>query len=62
MSVLNEGREVIGREEKGGFIKMLMKIGKIKNKRGLWDVMREIKKWKRKEEEMKNERKEEERE
>ncbi|MBV2143120.1 PAS domain S-box protein [Falsochrobactrum sp. TDYN1] len=61
MSVLNDGREVIGREAKGGFIPLFMTIGKLPQARGFCAVLRDITQWKRTEEELTNARKEAER-
>jgi len=61
LSVLNDGREVIGREAKGGFIPLFMTIGKLPQKRGFCAVLRDITQWKRTEEELTNARKEAER-
>ncbi|MBC2885682.1 PAS domain S-box protein [Ochrobactrum sp. CM-21-5] len=61
LSVLNDGREVIGREAKGGFIPLFMTIGKLPQSRGFCAVLRDITQWKRTEEELTNARKEAER-
>ncbi len=61
LSVLNDGREVIGREAKGGFIPLFMTIGKLPHTRGYCAVLRDITQWKRTEEELTNARKEAER-
>ncbi len=61
LSVLNDGREVIGREAKGGFIPLFMTIGKLPHTRGFCAVLRDITQWKRTEEELTNARKEAER-
>nr|WP_029926774.1 cell-division control histidine kinase PdhS [Ochrobactrum sp. UNC390CL2Tsu3S39] len=61
LSVLNDGREVIGREAKGGFIPLFMTIGKLLHTRGFCAVLRDITQWKRTEEELTNARKEAER-
>lgn len=61
LSVLNDGREVIGREAKGGFIPLFMTIGKLPQARGFCAVLRDITQWKRTEEELTNARKEAER-
>lgn len=61
LSVLNDGREVIGREAKGGFIPLFMTIGKLPQKRGFCAVLRDITQWKRTEEELTSARKEAER-
>ncbi|OWU61257.1 PAS domain-containing sensor histidine kinase, partial [Staphylococcus aureus] len=47
LSVLNDGREVIGREAKGGFIPLFMTIGKLPHTRGFCAVLRDITQWKR---------------
>ncbi|MEP9370785.1 PAS domain S-box protein [Mesorhizobium sp. KR1-2] len=51
-SVLNDGREVIGREAEGGFIPMFMTIGRLPNDSGYCAVVRDITQWKRAEEEL----------
>ena len=51
-SVLNDGREVIGREAKGRFIPLYMTIGKLPSDGGFCAVMRDITNWKRAEEEL----------
>ena len=51
-SVLNDGREVIGREAKGRFIPLYMSIGKLPSHGGYCAVMRDITNWKRAEEEL----------
>jgi PAS domain S-box-containing protein len=51
-SVLNDGREVIGREAQGRFIPLFMTIGKLPNDSGFCAVMRDITQWKRAEEEL----------
>ena len=51
-SVLNDGREVIGREAEGRFIPLFMTIGRLPNESGFCAVMRDITPWKRAEEEM----------
>ena len=61
LSVLNDGREVIGREAKGGFIPLFMTIGKLPHAGGYCAVLRDITQWKRTEEELTNARKEAER-
>jgi len=50
-SVLNDGREVIGREARGRFIPLFMTMGKLPGERGYCAVMRDITPWKRAEEE-----------
>ncbi|MGI6851020.1 ATP-binding protein [Mesorhizobium sp. 1B3] len=51
-SVLNDGREVIGREAQGRFIPLFMTIGKLPNLAGYCAVLRDITQWKRAEEEL----------
>ncbi len=51
-SVLNDGREVIGREAHGRFIPLFMTIGRLPAGRGFCAVMRDITQWKRAEEEL----------
>jgi PAS domain S-box-containing protein len=51
-SVLNDGREVIGREAQGRFIPLFMTIGKLPSDSGYCAVMRDITQWKRAEEEL----------
>ncbi len=51
-SVLNDGREVIGREASGGFIPLFMTIGKLTSSDGYCAVIRDITQWKRTEEEL----------
>lgn len=51
-SVLNDGREVIGREAQGRFIPLFMTIGKLPNHGGYCAVVRDITQWKRAEEEL----------
>lgn len=51
-SVLNDGREVIGREAQGRFIPLFMTIGKLPNLGGYCAVLRDITQWKRAEEEL----------
>ena len=51
-SVLNDGREVIGREAQGRFIPLFMTIGRLPNDSGFCAVMRDITQWKRAEEEL----------
>lgn len=53
-SVLNDGREVIGREASGGFIPLFMTIGKLTSSNGYCAVIRDITNWKRTEEELRN--------
>ena len=56
-SVLNDGREVIGREANGGLMPLFMTIGKLDNEnnkenKGYCAVLRDITQWKRAEEEL----------
>ena len=51
-SVLNDGREVIGREAQGRFIPLFMTIGKLPGDSGYCAVLRDITQWKRAEEEL----------
>jgi PAS domain S-box-containing protein len=51
-SVLNDGREVIGREVQGRFIPLFMTIGRLPNESGFCAVLRDITHWKRAEEEL----------
>lgn len=51
-SVLNDGREVIGREAQGRFIPLFMTIGKLPGEGGFCAVLRDITQWKRAEEEL----------
>ena len=51
-SVLNDGREVIGREAQGRFIPLFMTIGRLPNDSGFCAVLRDITHWKRAEEEL----------
>ncbi|MBV2185634.1 MAG: PAS domain S-box protein, partial [Rhizobium sp.] len=53
-SVLNDGREVIGREASGGFLPLFMTIGKLTSSNGYCAVIRDITQWKRTEEELRN--------
>ncbi|UVC07612.1 PAS domain S-box protein [Rhizobium sp. TH2] len=52
-SVLNDGREVIGRESSGGFIPLFMTMGRMPGSNSYCAVMRDITQWKRSEEELK---------
>ena len=61
LSVLNDGREVIGREAQGGFIPLFMTMGKLPHTNGYCAVLRDITQWKRTEEELTNARREAER-
>jgi PAS domain S-box-containing protein len=51
-SVLNDGREVIGREAQGRFIPLFMTIGKLPAGSGYCAVVRDVTQWKRAEEEL----------
>ncbi|MDX8527859.1 PAS domain S-box protein [Mesorhizobium sp. MSK_1335] len=51
-SVLNDGREVIGREAQGRFIPLFMTIGRLPNDSGFCAVVRDITQWKRAEEDL----------
>lgn len=53
-SVLNDGREVIGREAAGGFLPLFMTIGRLSASNGYCAVIRDITQWKRTEEELRN--------
>ena len=53
-SVLNDGREVIGREASGGFLPLFMTIGRLSGSNGYCAVLRDITSWKRTEEELRN--------
>lgn len=53
-SVLNDGREVIGREASGGFLPLFMTIGRLNSSNGFCAVIRDITQWKRTEEELRN--------
>ncbi|TPW27917.1 ATP-binding protein [Pararhizobium mangrovi] len=50
--VLNDGREVIGREASGGFLPLFMTIGRLSGSGGYCAVMRDITQWKRTEDEL----------
>lgn len=60
-SLLNDGREVIGRESQGRFIPLFMTIGKLDASKGYCVVLRDITHWKRAEEELVSARREAER-
>jgi PAS domain S-box-containing protein len=60
-SLLNDGREVIGRESQGRFIPLFMTIGKLDASQGYCVVLRDITHWKRAEEELLNAKREAER-
>lgn len=51
-SVLNDGREVIGREASGGFIPLFMTMGRLPGSNSYCAVIRDITQWKRSEEEL----------
>ncbi|TWH34071.1 MULTISPECIES: histidine kinase dimerization/phospho-acceptor domain-containing protein [unclassified Aminobacter] len=51
-SILNDGREVIGREAQGRFIPLFMTIGKLPEDSGYCAVLRDITQWKRAEEQL----------
>ncbi|WP_292350364.1 histidine kinase dimerization/phospho-acceptor domain-containing protein, partial [Mesorhizobium sp.] len=51
-SVLNDGREVIGRESQGRFIPLFMTIGRLPSDSGFCAVVRDITQWKRAEEDL----------
>ncbi|MGB6117920.1 MAG: PAS domain S-box protein, partial [Mesorhizobium sp.] len=51
-SVLNDGREVIGRESRGRYIPLFMTIGRLPAGNGYCAVLRDITQWKRAEEEL----------
>jgi len=51
-SVLNDGREVIGREAQGRFIPLFLSMGRLPNDSGYCAVVRDITPWKRAEEEL----------
>ncbi|OCP37120.1 ATP-binding protein [Ensifer sp. LC163] len=53
-SVLNDGREVIGREAAGGFLPLFMTIGRLSASNGYCAVIRDITQWKRTEEELRS--------
>jgi signal transduction histidine kinase len=53
-SVLNDGREVIGREASGGFIPLFMTMGRLSSSSGYCAVIRDITQWKHTEEELRN--------
>ncbi|MCR9137981.1 MAG: PAS domain S-box protein [Alphaproteobacteria bacterium] len=57
-SVLNDGREVIGREASGGFLPLFMTIGHLSRSNGFCAVMRDITQWKRAEEELRTAKRE----
>lgn len=51
-SVLNDGREVIGREASGGFLPLFMTMGRLTASNGFCAVIRDITQWKRTEDEL----------
>jgi PAS domain S-box-containing protein len=51
-SVLNDGREVIGREATGGFVQLFMTMGRLTSSSGYCAVIRDITQWKRTEDEL----------
>jgi PAS domain S-box-containing protein len=51
-SVLNDGREVIGREAQGRFIPLFMTVGRLPGDSGYCAVVRDITQWKRAEEDL----------
>ncbi|PZU88516.1 MAG: PAS domain-containing sensor histidine kinase [Shinella sp.] len=53
-SVLNDGREVIGREASGGFLPLFMTIGRLTSSNGYCAVIRDITQWKRTEEDLRS--------
>ena len=53
-SLLNDGREVIGREASGGFLPLFMTIGHLTSSNGYCAVIRDITQWKRTEEELRS--------
>ncbi len=53
-SVLNDGREVIGRESSGGFVPLFMTMGRLTSSSGYCAVIRDITQWKRTEDELRN--------
>lgn len=53
-SVLNDGREVIGREAGGGFVPLFMTMGRLTSSSGYCAVIRDITQWKRTEDELRN--------
>lgn len=60
-SLLNDGREVIGREAQGRFIPLFMTIGTMPNDSGFCAVLRDVTQWKRAEEELSQSRRQAER-
>ena len=53
-SVLNDGREVIGREASGGRLPLFMTLGYLSSSASYCAVIRDITQWKRSEDELKN--------
>ncbi|GHC67736.1 PAS domain-containing protein [Limoniibacter endophyticus] len=55
-SLMNDGREVIGREAQGRFIPLFMTVGKLPNGSGFCAVVRDITSWKQAEADLKSAR------
>ncbi len=53
-SVLNDGREVLGREASGGTVPLFMTMGPLSSSNGYCAVIRDITQWKRTEEELRD--------
>ncbi len=53
-SVLNDGREVIGREAGGGFVPLFMTMGRLTSSSGYCAVIRDITQWKQTEDELRS--------
>lgn len=53
-SLLNDGREVMGREASGGTVPLFMTMGRLSTANGYCAVIRDITQWKRTEEELRN--------
>ncbi len=53
-SVLNDGREVVGREASGGFVPLFMTMGRLNSSNGYCAVIRDITQWKRTEQELRS--------
>lgn len=51
-SIMNDGREVIGREARGRFIPLFMTIGRLQGSDGFCAVLRDMTQWKRAEEQL----------
>ena len=60
-AIMNDGREVIGREAEGGFIPLFMTIGRLPMEGGYCAVLRDITQWKQAEESLTHARAEAER-